>query len=127
MSLSDLLNPLESVPLGILAAEIAATITLSRRRINRRLLFVIGSYLLCVAAALAFGLIVHDEFGYGFIPLLVLTVPWQLLHIRLPQSAFATDIAQMAFGLAFNCALFYLIGRLSYPKHATTLSGRHAT
>ncbi len=111
----------------VLVAEILLIVILSRSRVRRRLLWVIGSYLLLVAAALAFALIGRDEFGFGFIPLIVMTAPWQLLPIRMPSGIFSSDLLQIALGLILNCALFYILGQLGYPKHSTKPSGRHAT
>ncbi len=111
----------------VLLMEILAAVTLSRMRVRHSLSWVIGSYLTLVAAALAFGLIRQDEFGFGFIPLIVLTAPWQLLHIKFPQSVLTGDLAQIALGLVLNCGLFYLIGRLSYPRYSNRLLGRRAT
>lgn len=108
----------------VLLAELIAVLILGRLRVRHRLAWVIGSYLLCVAAALSVALIRPDEFGFGFIPLLVMTAPWQLLHLNLP---FAGDLPQVIIGLALHCALFYLLSRVVSPARSTEANAPQAT
>ena len=130
--MSDLLNPLELAPILIVLAEVATMVILARRSVRRRLQLVLGTYLAIVAAAVTFAFIVRDEFGFSFIPALVLTGPWQWLLPRsilnsLPPSSGGSHYGIFLLGAGLNCAAFVLIDRLSYPKHSTKLSGRHAT
>ena len=130
--MSDLLNPLELVPILILAAEVAATVYLSRRRVKRRLFWVLGSYLLFVVAAVALAFSVPDEFGFSFIPALFITGPWSWvlpgsITTKLPPSIAGNHYGSLPLGALLNCGLFYLIDRFSYPKHSVQLPSRHAT
>ena len=133
--MSDLLNPLELVPILILIGEVVATGYLSRRRVKRRLSWVLGSYLVFVVAAVAFAIFVPDEFGFSFIPALFITGPWSWVLAKLPGSLLTKLPPSLAgnhygifpLGALLNCVLFYLIDRLSYSKHDTEVSGRYAT
>jgi hypothetical protein len=104
-------------PIFLLVAEVVATISLSRRQVKRRLLFVIASYLILVALAIAFALLPGDDLGFGIIPALLMTAPWYSL------AGFATGnfLVLILLGAAINCAIFYLVDRLSYPKNSANL------
>jgi hypothetical protein len=105
-------------PIFILIAEIVATVYLSRRQVKRRLLWVIGSYLIFVALTLAIAFIAPDEFGFGIIPAMMLTAPWY----SLVGLATGNLLVPIFLGATLNCAIFYLIDRLSYPKNSANIS-----
>jgi len=130
--MNDLLNPLFSVPIFIVIAEILATIYLSRRQIKQRLIWIIGTYLAFVAVAVAFGFLVRDEFGFSWIPLIVITEPWGIILEELFRSlskyfGFTQTFYGMVLGTILNCAIFYIIDRVSYPKYSDRVSDLHAT
>ena len=122
-------DPLTFVPIIILFAEVLITFSLSRKRIKRRLFWVIGSYLVFIALALTCGLLGGDEFGFSWIPLLTITEPWIALIHRLTNLvvSFTQSLYGIILGILMNCILFYLIDRLSYPNSSIRTSARHTT
>src|SRR5947208_3180592 len=95
----------------ILLAEVGAIVFLTRLHIRGRLIWVIGSYLLLLSAALAVALTHRDEFGYSFIPAALIAWPWFEI---LQKSFFQTNLLVLMFASAgINCAIFYLIERVS--------------
>jgi hypothetical protein len=114
----------------IFMTELAAVIFLSRKRVKRRLLWVITSYLLLICVAMAFALLARDEFGFSFIPVAFTVWPWYHILSRVPgpsSMGITGLLLELALGALLNCAILLLTDRLSYPKHSTELSDRHAT
>jgi hypothetical protein len=108
----------------ILVAEIVAIVYLSRRQVKSRLFVVLGSYLGFVAAAIAFALIVRDEFGFSFIPFVWIIWPWYQLLGQFPGPStmkLPGLFIEALIGATLNCAIFYIIDRLSYPKHSAKI------
>ncbi len=130
--MNDLLNPLFAIPIGIVLAEMLAAVSFRRTRSRWWLFCVIGSYLAFVVVAIALGFIGHDEFGFSRIPLLVLTNPWVILLGKVfgplsPHFIFTQTRYGMILGTLLNCAIFYILGKVGYPKHSAKVSGQHAT
>jgi ABC-type Co2+ transport system permease subunit len=96
----------------LLLAEVLATVFMSRKRVRRRLAIAIGSYLALVAASLAFALISPDRYGFSIFPTLYLTAPWFFIY---PLSI--SFIPVIVLGTTLNCAILWLVDRISYPKH----------
>jgi hypothetical protein len=105
------------LPVFILVAEMGATFYMGRRQVKRRRLMVIGSYLFFVAMAVAFALLAHDEFGYSVVPALLITAPWYFI----PGFASPAFPLEMLLGIIVNCAVFFVIDQLSYPRHFAKL------
>ncbi len=125
---TDLLNPLEAVPLAIVAAAVVSIVILARRRKRRVIHRVAGVYLICFALALVLAFASRDEFGFSFIPTILLAAPWTFLippsiQNILPPSFHGSHFGIFPLAALLNCLTLFLIGRVSYPKHATTLSG----
>ena len=117
------------LPVFLLVAEVVATIYLSRKRIKGRLLYVLVSYLLLVGLA-TFLALPGDEFGYSFISALLITEPWDFilarLHLTIPF--LGNGLVQIVWlGATLNCAFFYILDRLSCPKHSDEVSSLLAT
>ena len=111
------LSPLVLIPILILGGEALLAAYLAERRAPRRRLIVIGSYLALVLLALILPFTGNDEFGYAVIPLLTVTAPWYFilgLTFHIP--------AVVALGTVLNCAIFWIIGELSYSRHDVKLS-----
>ena len=121
--MSDLLNPLFLFPMLIILGEVIAAIWLSRRQTKWRLYWVIGTYLIFIAFAFALGFFARDEFGFSWIPLLIITEPWSLFlrGTHLNYAGFTQSFYGMTLGVFLNCAIFYLIDRLSYPKYSAQI------
>lgn len=119
--MTDLLNPLELAPILLMLAEVVVTFVLSRKKIKNRMRLVLGAYLLLIAIATAFRFIVRDEFGFSLIPLIIITSPLGAVLVA-PLPIFAS----LCLGVPLNCGILYLIDRVSYPKHSSSLSGPHA-
>ena len=111
------------LPVFILVAEIVATVYLSQKQVKRRRLIVIGSYLFFVVMAVTFALLAHDEFGYGVVPALLITAPWYFI----PGFASPAFLVEMLLGIVVNCAVFFIIDHLSYPRHSAKLQGQDVT
>jgi hypothetical protein len=111
------------LPVFILVAEIVATVYLSQKQVKRRRLMVIGSYLFFVAMAVAFALLAHDEFGYSFVPAILITAPWYFI----PGFGSPFFPVEILLGIIVNCAVFLVIDQLSYPKRFAKLQGQDAT
>jgi hypothetical protein len=109
-----------SIPVYLVLAGIGSTFYLSRRYPDRRPLFVVLSYLFFVAIAMTFAILTNDEFGYRFIPALMITVPWYFLGV-LPTVALPVMIV---LGITLNCAILYSIVRfVSHAKHSNKFHG----
>ncbi len=117
--MTDLLNPLFLLLYLLLAAEFAATVVFSRRKVRHRRVYVLASYLVLLGIAVLFAVIRPDEFGFGWIPLIVLTRPGSALG--------ANFLVWGALGAALNCTLFLLLDWLVYPLHSIDPSGQRAT
>jgi hypothetical protein len=103
-----LFQTFSSFPIIVLA-EVGAIVFLTLWHVKRRLIWIIGSYLLLLSAALAFAMINPDEFGFSFIPAYYITWPWFEV---LGKFFNVPSILILVFGAAINCAIFYLIERL---------------
>ncbi len=125
---TDRLNPLEAVPLAIDVAAVVSVVLLARRRKARVVRRVVAIYLVSFALALVLAFASRDEFGFSFIPAFFLATPWTFLippsvQNILPPSFHGSHFGIFALAALLNCLTLFLIGQLSYPKHATTLSG----
>jgi len=108
----------------ILIAEFAAVIYLSRKQVKQRLLWISGSYLLLVSLAMALALLSPDEFGFSFIPVVMTVWPWCHILSKFPGPStmgISGLFIGVSLGAILNCTIFYLIDRLSYPKHSARL------
>ena len=125
---TDLLNPLEAVPLTIDVVAVLSAVLFARRGTPHALRRIIAIYLALFALAMVFAFAVPDEFGFSFIPAWLLAAPWTFLipHSTqqiLPPSSNGNHFGIFPLSSLLNAFVLFLIGRLSYPKPATSLSG----
>ena len=90
--------------------EVVALIFFTVMRVRRRLIWVIGSYLIFFAVALAFASTHRDEFGYSFIPAAYISWPW--IEILMKSNPHQNLFQLFLFSAGTNCTIFYLIDRL---------------
>ena len=120
---TDLLNPLEAVPLAIDAVAVFSVILFARRGTPHILRRVVGIYLAVFALAMVCAFTVPDEFGFSFIPAWFLAAPWTFLLPRsiqqiLPPSSNGNHFGIFPLSALLNSLILFLVGQLSYPKHA---------